>query len=264
MLPSDIDAAARTAAARQLLDQLGAKGYIDLTVLAGADLCVLGGPRHPLFWEPLARAWLERSPQELARLTRERTASMVERGLLIPDRTAPDPTAPGSVHALDPRLAIAVMARSRPVFVITVHFTPAVPPLSFFALGDEEMPVRGIVVESPGGNPAAPDEQPKSGPLGVVFYYLLVTPENAADFLARWAIRPTPAKRPFRGQPPRIVSLFRPGSEPESVGWHLAVRGDGTRAHVDSPDGSAVDLAGDYDIAGLRGIGLELIARGTP
>jgi hypothetical protein len=263
VLPSDIDAAARTAAARQLLDQLGEKGFVDLTVLAGADLCVLGGPKHPLFWEPLARAWLEKSPQDLERLTQARTASMVERGLLIPDLTAPDPTAPGSVHSLDPRLGIALVARTRPAFAITVHFTPAIPPLSLFALGDEEVPVRGIVVESPGGNPAAPDEPPKGGPLGVVFYYLLVTPGNAADFLAKWTIRPTPAKRPFRGQPPRIVSLFRPASEPGSVGWHLAVHGDGTRARVDSPDGSAADLAGEYDAAGLRDIGLELIARGT-
>jgi hypothetical protein len=264
VLPSDIDAAARTAAARQLLDRLGGAGFVDLTVLAGADLCVLGGPKHPLFWEPLARAWLEQSPQDLERLTRARTASMVERGLLIPEPGALDATAPGSVHALDPRLGIALVARTRPTFVITVHFTPAIPPLNLFALGDEEAPVRGIVVESPGGNPAVPDEQPKGGPLGVVFYYLLATPENAADFLAKWTIRPTPAKRPFRGQPPRIVSLFRPASEPGSAGWHLAVRGDGTRARVDSPDGSAADLAGEYDLTGLHRIGLELISRGTP
>jgi hypothetical protein len=145
---------------------------------------------------------------------------MVERGLLIPDPSAPDPTAPGSVHALDPRLGIMLAARTRPAFVITVHFSPAIPPLSLFALGDDEAPVRGIVLESPGGNPATPTKRPKGGPLGVVFYYLLLTPENAADFLAKWTIRPAPAKRPFRDQPPRIMSLFRPGSEPESPGSH--------------------------------------------
>ncbi|HEV3379697.1 MAG TPA: hypothetical protein VG142_01725 [Trebonia sp.] len=120
------------------------------------------------------------------------------------------------------------------------------------------------MIESPAGNPATPAKRPKGGPLGAAFCYLLLTPENAADFLAKWTTRPAPARRPFREQPPRIMSLFRPGSDPESPGSHPAVRGDGTRARVDSPDGSAADLAGDYDADGLRGIGLELIARGTP
>lgn len=259
MMPADADAAAaaRTAAARQLLDRLGDKGFADLTVLAGADLCVLGGPKHPLFWEPLARAWLEQGPRDLERLMQSRTASLVDRGLL---EHAGDP----GTYSLDPRLGIALAARCRPTFIITVHYTPAVPPLNLFALGDEAVPVRGIVVESPGGNPAAPDEPPAGGPLGVLFTYLLVTAENAAEFLASWTIRPAPAKRPFRGQPARMVSLFRPSGDPGSAGCHLAVRGDGTTARVDSPDGTAGDLAGEYGVAGLRAIGLELMARGTP
>lgn len=258
-LPSDLDAEARTAAARQLFDELGDKGSVDLVVLAGMDLCVLGGPRHSMCWEPLARLWLNQSTADRDLLTRARTTSLVERGLLIADPAAPD-----GEYALDPRLGIALVARAHPVFAITVGHTPASPPLSLFAIGDEQVPVRGIVVEAPGRYPAKADEAAAGSPLTVVFSYLLVTPENAAEFLARWAIRPVPASHPFGVHPPRNVSLFCPPGRPGPAGVKLAVRGDGTMASVQSPDGSAAEFAGEHDIAGLAGIGRELISRGTP
>jgi hypothetical protein len=58
----DIDtaltAAERTEAARQLIGRARDGELVDLAVVSALDLCVLGGPRHPLFDEDVARAWL--------------------------------------------------------------------------------------------------------------------------------------------------------------------------------------------------------------
>ena len=48
----------KTEAARQLIGRARDGELVDLAVVSALDLCVLGGLRHPLFDEDVARAWL--------------------------------------------------------------------------------------------------------------------------------------------------------------------------------------------------------------
>jgi hypothetical protein len=135
------------------------------------------------------------------------------------------------------------------------------------ALGDQAQPVRGIVAEVPADLP--PDRAAhypnagKLGPLGWIYRYVLVSPANAAEILARWTI--TPPKE--SGQPIStryLVSAYRPDRE-SPVGYRLGVRGDGTRATVDgSITGNGEPAITEYDLAGLRGIMLQLLTEASP
>jgi hypothetical protein len=181
------------------------------------------------------------------------TDGMVERGLLYPEPGAE----PGRAsYALAPALGIALAARSRPAFiVVTETAVTALRTPRFLALGDEEVPVRAIVVEEPAALPAGNRDFPniaKLGPLGRFYRYLLVSRVRAAELLAEWAIAPPPA-----GTDPssaRAVSRFRAGGGP---GAQLGIRGDGSTAHLVRPP---EDGPGDaYDRAGLAAVMLDLL-----
>jgi hypothetical protein len=153
-------------------------------------------------------------------------------------------------------------ARCRPAFVVLAKGErDDLRPLSLFALGDQADPVRAIVAEVPTGLPpdrAAdfPDTR-KLGPLGWIYRYVLASPANAADLLARWTM--TPPAQPGDAVPvPYLVSAYRPDRE-HPVGYHLRVRGDGIRAFVDGPSTGGAQPA-HYDLDGLRGIMLDLLA----
>ena len=57
MLDPAIAAAERTEAARHLIDQARAD-VVDLVTVSALELCVLDGPRQPLFDEHVAQAWI--------------------------------------------------------------------------------------------------------------------------------------------------------------------------------------------------------------
>jgi hypothetical protein len=93
----------------------------------------------------------------------------------------------------------------------------------------------------------------KFGPLGWFYRYVLFSRDKAAAALAEWAIAPPP-------QPgtARVVSLYHPRDGHDSVGVRLSVRGDGTKARLDSPgDGGLAEA--EYDLAGLRAVMLDLL-----
>ena len=56
----------------------------------GADLCVLGGTKHPSCWEPLKNAWHELDQRERERISVSRAQAMLDRGLIaaLPSRPA--------------------------------------------------------------------------------------------------------------------------------------------------------------------------------
>jgi hypothetical protein len=121
--------------------------------------------------------------------------------------------------------------------------------------------VRAIVAEVPTGLPPEraadyPDTR-KLGPLGWIYRYVLVSPANAADLLARWTM--TPPAQPGDGVPVRyLVSAYCPDRE-RPVGYHLSIRGDGIRAVVGGPSADSAQSA-EYDLDGLRGTLLDLLA----
>jgi hypothetical protein len=56
---------------------------VELVTVSALELCVLGGPRQPLFEEPVAHAWLQLGNRRRKKLIEWVTEGMVDRGLLI-------------------------------------------------------------------------------------------------------------------------------------------------------------------------------------
>jgi hypothetical protein len=246
-------AAERTATAQRLIDEAQAAPYVELVTISALELCVLGGPRHALAEEAVTQAWLQLKDRRREKVMRQVTDGMVERGLLHPE---PDPEPGSASWSLDPALGIALAARCRPTFiVVTETAAAALRTPRFLALGDEEVPVRAVVVEEPAALPAGNRDFPnvaKLGPLGRFYRYLLVSRARAAELLAEWAIAPPPASADPASA--RAVSRFRPGG---GSGVQLRVRGDGSTAHLVRPAEDGPGAA--YDRAGLAAVMMDLM-----
>jgi hypothetical protein len=253
----ELEAAGRTAAARAIFARLGSEGYVHLPILTGADLCLLGGSRHPFCWEPLAAAWLSLRPQDRDAHIRARTRRMVEDGRLIQTGTG-DGGVPGARYAVGPELGILLAARSRPTFVIASHFSLRLAPLTLFAVGDEAEPVRGVVMAVPVTPPGQAGERAEPSPLADVFDHLLTTTADAAEFLADQVIRPAPADSEFQERPHRVVTLYRAVDGLRPAG-RLSVLGNGTTARV-----TGAGLSGEFGQQMLRTVLLRLFDQGRP
>jgi hypothetical protein len=260
MMP-DIAATAdeRSEAARRLIDQAQATEFVDLALLSAMDLCVLGGPRHPLFEEVVARAWLRLGNRHRNKVMEDVTDSMVERGLLLNGTPGTD-----GAYSLSPELGIVLAARCRPAYIVVTETAGAsLRSPNLFALGDQGEPVRGIVAEFPWlppENTAAKDTNLKKlGPLGWLYRYVLASQEKAADILTQWVIQPPSRQRGVDENASRVVTLYHHYDGSESVGFRLSVRGDGTKAHLDGPGIRDRDPAAEYDLEGLHGVMLDLM-----
>ena len=121
----DIDtaltAAERTEAARHLIGRARDGELVDLAVVSALDLCVLGGPRHPLFDEEVARAWLRLGDRQRTKVLESVTEFMLGRGLLIDEglRTSARPRSGN--YALKPELGLMLAARCRPSFIVVTE-----------------------------------------------------------------------------------------------------------------------------------------------
>jgi hypothetical protein len=269
MVPdSAVAAAERTEAARRLIGQAQDTGLAELVTVSALELCVLGGPKHPLFEEPVARAWEQLGNRRRKKTIEWVTEGMVERGLLIRDNSASSLGPVGGTYSLKPELGVALAARCRPTFIVATETagsnlrTPR-----FFALGDQNEPVRGIVAEEPVALPAevAGDfpHVKKIGPLGRFYCYALLSRDKTAAALAAWAIAPPPQRPDVDPGSARVVSLYRryDGHNPPGIRMH--VWGDGTKARLDSPGDSDQDVP-KYDLEGLRAVMLDLISAAAP
>jgi hypothetical protein len=255
-------AAERTEAASRLIEQARHSDFVELVTVSALELCVLGGPKHPLFEEPVAHAWLQMRSLRRKKLIRWVTEGMVERGLLIEGDAGFSPVSKGAAYSLKPALGIALAARCRPAFIITVTSDPRRRAPRFFALGDQDHPLRGVVVEEPAVLPAdIAGDYPhvkKFGPLGRMYRHVLVSPEKAAEALAEIAISPPP-QPPAAGQAPgRTVSVYRQYDGRNPIGYQLTIHGDGTRAHLVRPGHDGTGTA-EYDFDGLTAVMLTLI-----
>src|ERR1035441_1952628 len=135
-LDLDIAAAARTEAARHLIDQ-AQDHLVELVIVSAVDLCVLGGPRHPLFEESVARAWARLGNRGRKEYIERATEVMVRRGLLIgtSPRTSSGPLS--GTYALKPELGVMLAARCRPSFIVVTEAEDLnLRALRLFALGD--------------------------------------------------------------------------------------------------------------------------------
>jgi hypothetical protein len=249
-LDIDLAAAERTEAARQLIETAQSDGLVSLGVLGGMDLCILGGPKHPVFPEAVAKAWLNLGDHARKKLIEERTADMVNRGLLT--KNPPD----GHAYSLSPDLGIALAARCRPAFIVTASAGQHLRPLCLFALGDQAEPMRGLVLEAPISLPDNDRKHPnhkKLGPLGWLYSYTLLTPGAAALMLAESVSSVPPGTPSSPRQPPYVVILFRPGGGLTPAA-ELSVLGNGTTARV-----TGAGISGELDKETLRTVLLDLL-----
>jgi hypothetical protein len=245
----------RTPEARQLIEATKAASFVELVTVAALELCVLGGAQPPLLEESVADAWRELSGRRRRKLTELTTAAMVERGMLAEIGPQPD----GVTYALRPALGVALAVRSRPAFIVFTETAKAslrTPRL--FALGDEEVPVRAVVVEEPAALPPGSPEFPhvkKLGLLGRFYRYVLVSPGRAAQVLAEWAIKPPPGPG-ADGVATRSVSLYR-HRDLGIAGRRVIVAGDGSAARLLAPGVGAGPAV--YDQAGLTEVMQDLM-----
>lgn len=252
---NDAAAAARSAEARQLIDRAQSE-WVLLAVLSAMDLCALGGPRQALFDEAPARAWAG-----MRRRGRKQGPALIfqgleELGLLIRQAPAVPFASPGgdrepglADYAFSPELGVVMAARARPALAITCELEkiPGRYP-RLYALGDEQDPVRAVVLETPEGSP--PGDFPhlrKMGPLAWFYRYDLVSGPSAADFLARWAL--LQSKR--HPNAPRLVTLLRLDQDQLLTVRTMAVHSsDGKTARI-GPAGAGGE---QYDQAALTSI----------
>lgn len=257
-LDTDIAAGERTQAARNLIDR-AQDAPVDLGLVTALELCLLGGPAHPLFDQTPIRAWTRLGRQQRGQVTEQATQGLVRRGLLAAaSRTGPGPSI--GACALKPELGLVLAARRRPAFAVIVQAEDhTLRTLRLFALGDEAGPVRSFVLEAPSLplNPGRDfSEAGKLGPLGWCYRYVLVSRDTAADNLARWTVTP-----PWRPGAPAclgwLVSAWYPDRK-TPAGRRLRIRGDGTRACLHGPRQGAPPQC---DVQGLRAVMLDLLTR---
>jgi hypothetical protein len=258
-----VAAAERTEAARHLIDRAQAD-VVDLVVVSAIHLCVLGGPRHPLFDESVSRAWMKLGNRQRKKFIEYATESMVERGLLIDSDSRTDFHQHSGTYSLQPELGLMLAARCRPTFIIATETTVRnIRTPRFFALGDQAEPVRGVVMEFPAVLPreSADDSPPLRhlGPLGWLYRYVLMSRDEAATVLAKLVISP-PRVSSEVVPGAYVVSAFRHYDGQNSPGYRLSVQGDGTKARLDGP-GPGDQAGAEYDVEGLRTVMADLITR---
>lgn len=255
-----VAAAERTEAARQLISRAQTDA-VDLVTVSALELCVLGGPRHPLFEESVSRAWMKLGNRRREKVMDWVTEGMVERGLLIDNSPWTGFQQRSSTYSLQPELGVMLAARCRPAFIIVTE--TAVQDLRtprFFVLSDQAEPVRGIVAELPTALPQDISgdfpQVRKLGPLGRFYRYVLMSPDKAAAVLAELTISP-PRRSGEALSGGYVVCAYHPdGKDP--IGYRLSVWGDGMKARLDGPGNQA---GGEYDVEGLRTVMIDLITR---
>jgi hypothetical protein len=224
-----------TEEALALLYGLDDSTFVSLGVLFGADLCVLGGTRHPACWTALKSAWLQLTRQEQERITEASTRAMLDRDLVTeqaPGRGFEALFIPASCK-MSTQLRVLLGARESPAFMIATHHESRTPAVTYF----QPWGTSAIVQEVP-ERMADADQGPARSPLDVMFSYRLSTQAFAAGELARWALKPVPVAR-YQPKPPRLISFFgrTEGGRPNS--YQLTILGNGKKAHIDGPDISA-------------------------
>jgi len=255
--------AGREAAAARLFEQSAAGEVVDLTVLSGLERCVLGGPKQALFEHPIAKAWADFGEKRRTKALAATLAGLRERGLLLDDK----PHGPGGSDAwsLAPELGLVQAAHERPTYVVAtdVEGKPT-RCLQFFAVGDLERPVRGVVVEEPVALPetGSYENVKKLGPLGWMTRYRLVSEDVAAGILADLALAPRQDKD---GTYPYNIRRFKhnEGKPVTEAGLSVVGLGNSGRVRLFRADPQTPDDIVNLDVAGLRGLLGRLLTTGS-
>jgi hypothetical protein len=199
--------ASDVAQAARLLAQAADDGVVRLPVLSAAELWVLCGD-HQVLADEVERIWWNKHDEAAREKLAVATADLLaHRGLLGDD--------PGTgVRPMVPELAMILAARQRPAVVALgicpdggPHDAPRV-----FGLSEHGQPPQAAVFEVISANKSA-EFGPRFGPL---HHFSLVSVDRAAWTLARWSTEVSSGRRllgSLRGEPSRVIDMYRPGGE---------------------------------------------------
>jgi hypothetical protein len=200
----------RAETVRRLIDD-SARGVVDLTVLSALELCALGATGQAVFDAPVAEAWGALADDARATAASESRAGLVRRRLT------------GPAGDLAAELSVAMAARANPTFALVTELDGVEErSLKMFGLGDEEEPLRAVVLESPIAAPAGHRSLQRMGPLGWFYRYTLASRAIAAGLLVRWTELALPRKA--KG---RVITTFRHSAGSALTGDVVTISGKG-------------------------------------
>jgi hypothetical protein len=207
-------------------------GAVALPDLIAIDLCALGGAFQSVFDEPVWKAWVDLPDGYRDELAGDAFRGLVGRRLMDPPH--PEPEAGGEpVARIAPPLALIMMIRSRPAFVVQCALDGeqrGAPRM--YGIAEAGTGVRAVLVERASNeriglgvrqhvtlSPA--EDRARADDLHQLYKYLLLSPERAVQVLASWlSTDQPPGERVLDvyhhrdGEPmtrSRMTALSRPG-----------------------------------------------------
>jgi hypothetical protein len=261
MAGSSATAWAREADAIRLFERAATGETVELAELSGAERCVLAGPGSALWEQPAAGAWDELDEERRATETGRAVAGLRARRLLLEEVSE---GAGGSAWSMAPELGIIQAARRKPAYVVTTEIQgKEARCLRFFAVGDTERPVRGVVVEEPVALPSTGSymNARNPGPLGWTTRYCVLSETSAVGVLTDVALVPRQDKQ---GKYPYVIRRLQYDAGQPTAEAGLSVIGAGSSARVRLFHGGSHEEGRTVatDAEGLRGLLLRLLATG--
>lgn len=243
------------AGARELTETALRDGYATLATVRENDLCVLDPTAAVLVDAQAWARWMAFTDQQRSLLRQASIGVLCAAGLLRPHPGAyvPQPETVGtggaepeiSQYDVAPELAMPLLARQRPVFVVTGSATPPAadewaPRL--YGLADEASQTLTVVLEQVFAK--------SSGRFGHEIRFMLLSPAKAAEVLIGWlciALRNTwePAERTVR-------LITNPTGNPQVRSWTATPVADGWSVTVEPADQPSVDATVSGAAAGGR------------
>ena len=193
------------AVAVRLFERAAAGESVDLAVLSGLERCVLGRPAYALLEQPVRLAWDGFGENRRTKATELSLAGLRGRGLI---KGEGEESGGEAAWTMSPELGIVQAAQRKPTYLVVTEVEGRkTRSLRFFAVGDQEQPVRGVVVEEPAALPAGPYKNIENlGPLGWMTRYRLVSESLAVRTLTDMALTP---RRDRAGTHPYGIRRFQ-------------------------------------------------------
>lgn len=191
-------------------------GAVALPDLIAVDLCALGTAFQAVFDAPVWQAWLQLPDAYRNELATDVFGGLIRRKLMNRADATPE-TGETPVARLAPPLALIMMTRAQPAFVIqcTANGRQRGAP-RMYGIAEEGRGLRAVLVERASRDrigfgvseriTLSPDEdEARSGDLNQLYQYLLLAPARAVGLLASWLTETDPRNGPS----PRVLDLYR-------------------------------------------------------
>ncbi|HEY3480828.1 MAG TPA: hypothetical protein VGL02_18180 [Streptomyces sp.] len=252
------------AVAVRLFERAATGESVELAVLSGLERCVLGRPAYALLERPVRLAWDGFGDARRTKATELSLAGLRGRGLIGPV-TSEDPEGSAeTAWSMSPELGIVQFAQRKAAYLVSTEVEGRkARGLRFFAIGEKDQPVCGVVVEEPVALPAGDFRNVESlGPLGWMTRYRLVSEGQAVGILTDMALTP---RQDRDGKHPYGIRRFQRPEGGAVTEAGISVLGAGSVARVrefwdgETASGDAVALTADA----LRDLLARLLATGS-